>query len=451
MTVFPRSSTRERLQSEGKPCSVSLGYCLALFRFAGTIAIAEHSEILKQTAPLYTTMLAFVLPAQRIHFVEAAVNEQANHMLCHLPNGHALALFAALPQRRIHDPSHRLHVVLVLHHHALVRRTAPQTQRALRHLVVRRAQTLRDPLEQHVAERQDVLRHQVLHDVLDLVQEAQLLPAVARGPVLQQRLHNLRMRERAKPDGRAERVVLRHVQRHAVGQLDVVLLVARHLVQRDQRLLQRLQVLGTDRHREAVDDRRQNLQQLRDAAVHVRLVEELVERVVDDLADRRAAVRQLAVDAVCGRLETLALARVHRIEERDQTHQEGRGDPMLSNGRVDLRRHDLGVKEHTEANQRDQDLVEKRKMTPLRIAERVLVVLRHVLVRQLRLTPRSHTHVLFARLRTEQPKLDAAHRLLEGAGVVEERAVGERGRRRVRLGVHYLQDVQQRVALRVPT
>ena len=93
-------------------------------------------------------------------------------------------------------------------------------------------------------------------------------------------------------------------------------------MQRNQRALQRLLVLGTDRHREAVDDRRQNLQQLRDAAVLLLLVQKLVKHVVDRLSDGNAAVRQLAVDAMRHRLQALALALVERVEEVDQMAEE---------------------------------------------------------------------------------------------------------------------------------
>lgn len=138
------------------------------------------------------------------------------------------------------------------------------------------------------------------------------------------------VREERESYGLAERGVLGDVERHAVGELDAVGLVGARFVERNERAAQRLLVLGTDGDGEAVDDRREDLQQLCDAVVLLVLVEELVEDVVDRLADGDAAVGQLAVDAVRHRLQTLALALVHRVEQRDQVTQERVVDESLA-------------------------------------------------------------------------------------------------------------------------
>ena len=138
--------------------------------------------------------------------------------------------------------------------------------------------------------------------------------------------------------GLAERWVLGDVERHAVGEMHVVVLVLTHLVERDKRPLQCHLVLRSNRHREPVDDRRENLQQLGHAAMAVRLIEELVEGVVDGATDGGTTVGQLAVDAMRHRLQTLALARIDRVEECHQMRHEGRCDVVFPHIRINLLR-----------------------------------------------------------------------------------------------------------------
>ena len=82
--------------------------------------------------------------------------------------------------------------------------------------------------------------------------------------------------------------VLLEVLRDAVGQLLVVLLDggAGGLVQRDQRAGQELLVLVLEGEGEAVDDGAEDLEQLGDAVVPLRLVDEAVEDVADRLPVR---------------------------------------------------------------------------------------------------------------------------------------------------------------------
>lgn len=109
-------------------------------------------------------------------------------------------------------------------------------------------------------------------------------------------------------------------------------------MQRNERSLQGQLVLGTDGDGEAVDDRGEDLQELGDAVMRLLLVEELVEHVVDRLADRHAAVGQLAVDPVGHGFEELALSLVQRVEQRDQMGEEVVVDESLPKIVVDLRR-----------------------------------------------------------------------------------------------------------------
>lgn len=174
--------------------------------------------------------------------------------------------------------------------------------------------------------------------VLQLVEEENLLPRVAGGPVAQQRQHDLRVERCFFSHRLTQRRVLGHVERHAIGEMHVVVLVLTHLVERDKRPLQCHLVLRSNRHREPVDDRRENLQQLGHAAMAVRLIEELVEGVVDGATDGGTTVGQLAVDAMRHRLQTLALARIDRVEECHQMRHEGRCDVVFPHIRINLLR-----------------------------------------------------------------------------------------------------------------
>ena len=230
--------------------------------------------------------------------------------------------------------------------------------------------------------------------------------------------------EEPRAYGLAERGVLGDVERHAVGELDAVGLVGARFMERDERATQRLLVFRTDGDGEPVDDGGEDLQQLRDAVVLLVLVEELVEDVVDRLADGDAAVGQLAVDAVRHRLQTLALALVHRVEQSDQMTQEGVVDESLAQIVVDLRG------EH----QVNQQLVHQRNVRPLRVRKHLAVVI-------VAAAARVH-QIAQVWQRAEQIDADHVQRVLQTAHVVEERARRHRSHRTPphRLGgVHQLQ------------
>ena len=116
--------------------------------------------------------------------------------------------------------------------------------------------------------------------------------------------------------------VLLEVLRDAVGQLLVVLLDggAGGLVQRDQRAGQELLVLVLEGEGEAVDDGAEDLEQLGDAVVPLRLVDEAVEDVADRLPVRaqlgslRASERKKG--AWCGREVARAASIADRITLR---------------------------------------------------------------------------------------------------------------------------------------
>ena len=106
------------------------------------------------------------------------------------------------------------------------------------------------------------------------------------------------------------------------------------LVERDERLDQERLVLLLQRQRKAVDDRAQDLEQLRDAVVVVALVDEAVEGVVDGAPDEGAVRHELAVHPVQDRLEVVTLARVLRVDEQDHLHDHVLVDVLLGDLRV---------------------------------------------------------------------------------------------------------------------
>lgn len=147
-----------------------------------------------------------------------------------------------------------------------------------------------------------------VEDLFNLVEEHDLLGRVDLGPVLEQAGDDL-LRE--------ARVLLEELD-DAVRELGVVQREALDLVQRDQAPCEERLVLVLERERKAVDDRAEDLEQLGDAVVPLRLVHELEEDVVDRAPDERAQVEEFAVDAVQRRLEKVALARVLAVEELEQ-------------------------------------------------------------------------------------------------------------------------------------
>ena len=146
----------------------------------------------------------------------------------------------------------------------------------------------------------------------------------------------------ADSDGRLR--VFLHVLRDAVGQLLVVKAHALGAVQRDERTAQEDDVLLLQGQRESVDDGAQDLQQLPDTVVALRLVDKAVESVADSAADETTMGHELAcasnlvshtarartphtasprtVNAVQNRLQVVALTRILTIEEVDELQAE---------------------------------------------------------------------------------------------------------------------------------
>lgn len=187
-------------------------------------------------------------------------------------------------------------------------------------------------------------------------------------------------------------------------------------MQRDEGLLQRELVLGADRHGEAVDDGREDLEQLRDAVVPLLLVQELVEHVVDRLADGDAPVSQLPVDAMGHRLQALPLALVQRVEQVDQVLQERVVDQSLTQIVVDL------LRQH----QVDQQLVHQRNVRPLGVGKDLaVVVVVPAGVHHLQVSWREKSNRRDVGQRAEQVLGDHIQCVLKAFRVVEERARDE--------------------------
>ena len=243
----------------------------------------------------------------------------------------------APPKRWVHRSQQRLQVLLVPNHHIGESVSAPQEQNPLGYLQVARVQTLRKPSEQCIAIGHQVFRAELTHQILQFVEKKHLFGAGPRGPIAKQPLHDLPINTRRECDESAERRVLLRVERHAVGERRAVLFVLPHFVERNERLLEGLEVFGANRNREPVDDRREDLEEHRNPVVTLCLVEKCVEGVVDSAANRGAAVCELSVDSVSGHFEVFALLRVRRIEQRNEARDERVCDVVLSNRVVDPR------------------------------------------------------------------------------------------------------------------
>jgi hypothetical protein len=157
----------------------------------------------------------------------------------------------------------------------------------------------------------DLLELDGLDDVqnlLDLVQEHDLLRRVDLGPIPQQPLD----------DVLSQTGILLEELNDAVGELRVVQRETLDLVEGNEDPSEERLVLFLEREGETVDDGTEDLEQLGDTVVALRLVDELIEDVVDRAADEGAKVEELAVDAVESRLEKVALTRVFRVEEFEE-------------------------------------------------------------------------------------------------------------------------------------
>ncbi len=152
-----------------------------------------------------------------------------------------------------------------------------------------------------------------VENLFELIEEHQLLLARSGRPVPQHRGDDLG----------CERGVLLEELRDAIAELRVEHCDMAHLVQGEEHLDEELLVLVLEREREAVDDGAENLEQLRDAIVAVGFVDEAEENVVDGATDEGAKGHEVAVDTVQNGLQVVALARILRVKELEETQHKG--------------------------------------------------------------------------------------------------------------------------------
>ena len=81
--------------------------------------------------------------------------------------------------------------------------------------------------------------------------------------------------------------------------------------------------------REAINYGAENLEQLSHSVVPLRLVDEVVEDVVDLFPDEGSETEELAVDSMQRRLEEISLPRILRVKEAKQVRNESLVDKLL--------------------------------------------------------------------------------------------------------------------------
>lgn len=77
-------------------------------------------------------------------------------------------------------------------------------------------------------------------------------------------------------------------------------------------------MLLLQRQRESIDDRSQDFQQFRNPVVALRLVDELIENVIDRSTDEGAQIQEFAVDSMERCFEEISLAWIFTIEQLEQ-------------------------------------------------------------------------------------------------------------------------------------
>jgi hypothetical protein len=203
----------------------------------------------------------------------------------------------------------------------------PVVERALGDLEVLAVDAPRELLEEGDLDLLELGRLDDVEDLLDLVQVHDLLGRVDLWPVA----------EEAEQDLLGESRVLLEELDDAVGQLGVVEGERLGLVERDEDAGEERLVLLLERECKAVDDGAEDLEQLGDAVVALRLVDKLEENVVDRPPDEGPEIEELAVYPVERRLEEVALARVLAVKELEQLLQSSRsGAGQRLGERVDL-------------------------------------------------------------------------------------------------------------------
>lgn len=175
----------------------------------------------------------------------------------------------------------------------------------------------------------DALKLWLVCDIQYLLHFAEIHNLLARidlGPELEQAQDNII----------GERSVLLQELDGAVRQLGMIESKGLGFVQRKQNTEEEYLVLLLERKSEPVDDCAQNFEQLGDAVMPLRFVDELVEDIVDRAANKCAEVEKFAVDAMESGLEEIAFPWIFRVEEVEQAKHEALVNIALRDGWVEV-------------------------------------------------------------------------------------------------------------------
>mmetsp|Transcript_10154 Transcript_10154/g.30487 ORF Transcript_10154/g.30487 Transcript_10154/m.30487 type:complete len:257 (-) Transcript_10154:1169-1939(-) len=186
----------------------------------------------------------------------------------------------------------------------------PQEQGALCHLKMRICDAARQLTKQRLQHQLELCRLRDLQNLLQLTQEQHLFLAVDEGPEAQQ----------CADDVVCQLRLLLHKLSHAVCQLLVVHCDALGLVQRHQCPRQKALVFFLERQSKAIDDGAQNLKELSDAIVSLRLEYEPVKHIVDRLPDEGPVHHELAIDAMKHGLQVVTFPGVLAVKELENFH-----------------------------------------------------------------------------------------------------------------------------------
>mmetsp|Transcript_118593 Transcript_118593/g.342948 ORF Transcript_118593/g.342948 Transcript_118593/m.342948 type:complete len:453 (+) Transcript_118593:216-1574(+) len=231
------------------------------------------------------------------------------------------------------DDGEQVPAVLVDELHDVV--IVPEEECALGNLEVRARDAESEAAEEHVLHAVELGRLRQLERLLELVQEEHLFGGDRHRPIP----------KHGRDDVVRQTRVLLDVLGHAVRELLVEACERLHLVQRDQRLDQKVLVLVLERQGEAVDDGAQDLEQLTDAVLGLAFVDDLEEDVLDRATDKGPQRHELAVDAVEDRFQVVALARVLGVEQLQKLEHEVLVHEALCDLRVDIVGHDEAEEE----------------------------------------------------------------------------------------------------------
>ena len=213
--------------------------------------------------------------------------------------------------------------------------------------------TSRELLEERHDDLRELCRINHVENFFNFIEEHDFLRRVDLWPKLEQSEEHL-LRE--------TRVLLEELH-HAIRELGMIERQALHLVQRDEHTSEEDFMLFLQWCSETIDNRPENLKQLRNTVMPLRLVNKLEEHVVDRTPDKCTQVQELPVNAVERRFEEVALPRVFRVEQFKKIKHE-----LL----VDIPFCDVGV-EIRGLDKPKEEFVNDLKMRPCKLENRLIL------------------------------------------------------------------------------